>query len=721
MNYLLQYPFTFSLVSLFLLITMSISTDISVSSATSPAVVKTNPLLREWSGPYGGVPPFDEIEVAHFEPALKAAMEERLREVERIADSPETPTFKNTLAALERSGKTMDRVQRIYSVWSGNMSTPAFQEVQREMAPRLAAFADKIIQNERLFRRIESVYRARESARLTPEQQRLAWHYYTSFVRGGANLPAKEKKRMSEINQELALLFTQFSQNVLADESERMLVIDHENDLAGLPFSVKNAAAEQAEEKGLPGKWVVANTRSSVDPFLTYSGKRALREKVWKMFVNRGDNGDDHDNNEIITRILQLRLERARLLGYPTHAHWRLENTMAKTPERALALLEAVWKPAIARVAQEVADMQALADKEKAGITIAPWDYRYYAEKVRKARYDLDQNEVKPYLQLDKLREGMFWVAGELFDFDFLPVTDIPVYHPDVKVWAVKDKSSGEHVGLWYFDPYAREGKRSGAWMNAYRSQENMDGAVTTVVSNNSNFVKGKPGDAVLISWDDATTLFHEFGHALHGLSSQVTYPSLSGTSVVRDYVEFPSQLLEHWLSTKEVLQRFAVHERTGKPIPQEIVGRIKEASTFNQGFATTEYLASALIDMKLHLSTDEEIDPDAFERETLKELGMPRQLVMRHRTPHFSHIFSSDSYSAGYYSYLWSDVLTADAFNAFTEAGGPYDKEVAERLRKYVFSVGNTIDPEEGYRAFRGRDPKVEALMKKRGFPVGD
>lgn len=721
MNSLLQYPFTFSLVSLFLLITMSISTDISVSSATSPAVVKTNPLLREWSGPYGGVPPFDEIEVAHFEPALKAAMEERLREVERIADSPETPTFKNTLAALERSGKTMDRVQRIYSVWSGNMSTPAFQEVQREMAPRLAAFADKIIQNERLFRRIESVYRARESARLTPEQQRLAWHYYTSFVRGGANLPAKEKKRMSEINQELALLFTQFSQNVLADESERMLVIDHENDLAGLPFSVKNAAAEQAEEKGLPGKWVVANTRSSVDPFLTYSGKRALREKVWKMFVNRGDNGDDHDNNEIITRILQLRLERARLLGYPTHAHWRLENTMAKTPERALALLEAVWKPAIARVAQEVADMQALADKEKAGITIAPWDYRYYAEKVRKARYDLDQNEVKPYLQLDKLREGMFWVAGELFDFDFLPVTDIPVYHPDVKVWAVKDKSSGEHVGLWYFDPYAREGKRSGAWMNAYRSQENMDGAVTTVVSNNSNFVKGKPGDAVLISWDDATTLFHEFGHALHGLSSQVTYPSLSGTSVVRDYVEFPSQLLEHWLSTKEVLQRFAVHERTGKPIPQEIVGRIKEASTFNQGFATTEYLASALIDMKLHLSTDEEIDPDAFERETLKELGMPRQLVMRHRTPHFSHIFSSDSYSAGYYSYLWSDVLTADAFNAFTEAGGPYDKEVAERLRTYVFSVGNTIDPEEGYRAFRGRDPKVEALMKKRGFPVGD
>lgn len=720
MNYFHHYAFASFFTSLFLFVTMPIQTDHISNSARMPSA-QENPLLRPWTGPYGGVPPLDEVEVSHFEPAFEAAMKERLEEIGRIANAQAAPDFENTLGALERSGKTMERVERIYNIWSGNMSTPAFQAVQRELAPRLAAFSDKIIQNKQLFTRIESVYKTRESSGLTPEQQRLAWHHYTNFVRGGAKLGNREKKRLSEINQELAGLFTKFSQNVLADESERMLVIDHENDLAGLPFSVKNAIAEQAQEKGLPGKWVVANTRSSVDPFLTYSGKRALREKVWKMFVNRGDNGDDHDNNEIITEILQLRLERAKLLGYPTHAHWRLENTMAKTPERALELLEAVWKPAIARVAEEVSDMQALADKEKAGITIAPWDYRYYAEKVRKARYDLDQNEVKPYLQLDKLREGMFWVAGELFNFDFKPVTDVPVYHSDVKVWEVREKSSGKHVGLWYFDPYAREGKRSGAWMNAYRTQENMDEPVTTIVSNNSNFVKGKPGDAVLISWDDATTLFHEFGHALHGLSSKATYPSLAGTSVVRDYVEFPSQLLEHWLSTAQVLQRFALHERTGKPIPQEIVNRIEQASTFNQGFATTEYLASALIDMKLHLSTDKEIDPDAFERETLKELGMPRELVMRHRTPHFSHIFSSDSYSAGYYSYLWSDVLTADAFNAFMEAGGPYDKEVAERLRTYVFSVGNTVDPEEGYRAFRGRDPKVEALMKKRGFSVSD
>jgi peptidyl-dipeptidase Dcp len=680
-----------------------------------------NPLLAPWMGPYGGVPAFDKVKVEYFEPALEASMDERLKEIEAIAESTSSPTFENTIAALERSGRTMERVQTIYGIWSGNMSTPDFQAVQREMAPKLAALNDKIVQNGKLFTRIESIYNIRENSGLSPEQQRLVWLYYTNFVRSGAKLDEKEKKRLSEINQKLAGLFTKFSQNVLADETEEMLVLDHENDLAGLPLPVKNAAAEQANEKKIPGKWVIANTRSSVDPFLTYSGKRALREKAWKMFINRGDNGDEHDNNEIITEILKLRAERATLLGYKTHAHWRLENTMAKTPEKALQLLEAVWKPATARVHEEVADMQAFADKERAGITIAPWDYRYYAEKVRKARYDLDQNEVKPYLQLDKLRDGMFWVAGELFNFNFTPITNVPVYHPDVKVWEVKDKASGKHVGLWYFDPYAREGKRSGAWMNAYRSQEKMDKPMTTIVSNNSNFVKGKAGEPILISWDDATTLFHEFGHALHGLSSNVTYPSLAGTAVVRDYVEFPSQLLEHWLSTPEVLQRFALHYKTGKPIPQEIVDRIERAATFNQGFSTTEYLASALVDMKYHLSTERDINPDSFERETLAALNMPHELVMRHRSPHFSHIFSSDSYSAGYYSYLWSDVLTADAYNAFTEGKGPYDKAVAERLRKHIFSVGNTIDPAEGYRAFRGRDPKIEPLMKKRGFPIGE
>jgi peptidyl-dipeptidase Dcp len=695
------------------------STTMPSTPVTTPAPATQNPLLAEWEGPYGGVPPFDKVQVADFKPALEAAMAENLQEIGQIASDPAAPTFENTIAAMERAGATLDRVQTVYGVWSSTMNTPEFQAVQREMAPRLAAFSDKITQNEPLFRRIEAVYNSPEKERLTPEQQRLTWRYYTNFVRAGAKLDEKAKARLSQINQELAGLFTRFSQNLLADETDQVLVLKNQEDLAGLPQSLKDAAAAAAAAKGMPDAWVISNTRSSIDPFLTYSDRRDLREKAWKMFVNRGDNGGENDNNAIITQILQLRAERAKLLGYETHAHWRLENTMAKTPERAVELMEAVWTPAVARVREEVADMQALAKKEGANIKIEPWDYRYYAEKVRKAKYDLDQNEVKQYLQLEKLREGMFWVAGELFNFSFTPVTNVPVYHPDVRVWEVKDKETGRHVGLWYFDPYARQGKRSGAWMNAYRDQERMDGDITTIVSNNSNFVKGKPGEPVLLSWDDASTLFHEFGHALHGLSSNVTYPSLAGTGVVRDYVEFPSQLLEHWLSTPEVLQRFAVHHQTGKPIPQALVDRIERASTFNEGLETTEYLASALIDMKLHLAGDQKIDPDAFERETLAALGMPGEIVMRHRTPQFAHVFSGDGYSAGYYSYLWSDVLTADAFGAFVEGSGPYDKEVAQRLRQHIFSVGNTVDPEEGYRTFRGRDAKTDALMRKRGFPV--
>ncbi len=596
------------------------------------------------------------------------------------------------------------------------MSTPEFQTVQREMAPRLAAFQDKITGNDALFKRIDAVYNSPAKAKLTPEQQRLAWLYYTNFVRSGARLKPEEKARLSQINQQLAGLFTKFSQNVLAEETDQFIVLKEE-DLAGLPQSLRDAAAAAAETKKQPGTWVIMNTRSSVDPFLTYSDRRDLREKAWRMFINRGDNGGEHDNNATITEILQLRAERAKLLGYKTHAHWRLENSMAKTPERAMELMEAVWKPSVARVHEEVADMQALADKEGAKIKIEPWDYRYYMEKVRKAKFDLDQNEIKPYLQLEKLREGIFWVAGELFNFNFTPVTNVPVAHPDIRVWEVTDKTSKRHIGLWYFDPYARAGKRSGAWMNAYRSQERMDGEITTIVSNNSNFVKGKPGEPVLISWDDATTMFHEFGHALHGLNSNVTYPSLSGTAVPRDYVEFPSQLLEHWLSTPQVLQKFALHYETGKPIPQELVDKIMRSATFNQGFATVEYLSAALVDMKLHLAGDRKIDPDAFERETLTQLGMPKEIVMRHRTPHFLHVFGSDGYSAGYYSYLWSDVITADAFGAFVEGKGAYDRAVAEKLRKHVFSVGNTIDPADAYRAFRGRDPKIDALMKKRGF----
>lgn len=689
--------------------------DAPVKSDDAPV---TSALLTKWKGPHGGLPPFADVKVADFQPALLQGMEEKRAEIRAIADDPAPPTFANTIAALEDAGRTYARVSSIYGVFGSTMSDDAFRAVERTMAPKLAAFEDEIAQNEKLWKRVEAVYQSPEKAKLTPEEQRLTWRYYTSLARAGAKLEPAAKKRLSAINERLATLFTTFGQNVLADEESHALILEKDADLAGLPDSERAGAAEAAKARGQAGKWAITNTRSAMEPFLTYSTRDDLREKVWRTYVSRGDNGDAHDNKKTISEILKLRAERAKLLGYPTHAHWRLEDSMAKTPERAMKLMERVWRPAVDRAHEEVADMQAIADKAGLKRKIAPWDYRFYAEKVRKAKYDLDEGEVKNYLQLEKLREGMFWVAGELFGFVFTPVTDVPVYHPDVRVWEVSDKTSGKHVGLWYFDPYARAGKHSGAWMNEYRAQERFRGEVTTIVSNNANFVKGKDGAPVLVSWSDATTLFHEFGHALHGLSSNVNYPSLAGTNVARDYVEFPSQLLEHWLSTPEVLQRFAVHHETGKPIPKELVAKIEKAATFNQGFGTVEYLSAALIDMKLHLAGDKEIDPDAFEKSTLAELGMPKEIVMRHRTPQFSHVFSGDGYSAGYYSYLWADSLVADAYGAFTESkGGPWDAGVAERLRKNVFSVGDTIDPAEGFRAFRGRDVDVTALMKKRGF----
>jgi peptidyl-dipeptidase Dcp len=690
------------------------------------ALAVNNPLLQPWSGPFGGVPPFDRVQVGQFAPALATSMAENLKEIDAITANPAAPNFDNTIAALERSGRTFGRVSSVFGIFSSTMSTPDFQKVELELAPKLAAFNDQITQNPKLFARLAAVYEQRDKLDLTPEQKRLVWVDYTGFVRAGAKLDAKAKERLSAINQRLATLFTSFSQNVLADETDYVLYLG-KDDLAGLPPSVVAGAAAAAESRGKKGEWAILNTRSSMDPFLTYSDRRDLREKVWRTYYSRGNHDDAHDNKAIISEILKLRAERARLLGYKTHAHWRLEDQMAKTPERALELMEAVWKPAVARVHEEVADMQALADGEAAKngiakIQIEPWDYRYCAEKVRKAKYDLDQNAVMPYLQLEKLREGMFWVAGQLFGFQFVPVETkaVPVVQPDIRVWEVKD-AAGKHIGLWFFDPYARPGKGSGAWMNQYRNQERFDGEITTIVSNNANFVKGKPGEPILISWDDATTLFHEFGHALHGLSSSVAYSTLSGTNVARDYVEFPSQLLEHWLSTPEVLNHYALHYQTGKPIPQELVDKIERASKFNQGFITVEYLAGALIDMKLHLAAtpDQAIDPAAFERDTLAALGMPKEIVMRHRTTQFGHIFAGDGYSAGYYSYLWSDTLSADAWEAFKEAGGAYDKAVAKRLVDNVFSVGNTIDPADGYRAFRGHDPGIEALMRKRGFPA--
>ena len=687
------------------------------TAMATAADTSANPLLAPWKGPWGGVPPFDVVTTADIEPALEAGMREQLGAVAQIAADPAPASFENTIAAFERSGRTLARVQSVYSTLTGCKSDEPLRAVEKKMSPKLAAFEDGIYQNDKLFARIALVYAVRESSGLTPEQQRLTWLAYTNFVRAGAKLDAAAKQELSAINQKLAELTTTFSQNLLKCETDEFILLNDETETAGLADDVKAASAEAATALGKPGKWAIQNTRSSVDPFLAQSSRRDLREKVWRMFVGRGDGGVA-DNNQIITETLTLRARRAKLLGYPTHAHWRVEHAMAKTPERALGLLEAVWKPAVARVRMEVADMQAVADREGAGITIEPWDYRYYAEKVRAAKYDLDKSAVVPYLQLEKLREGMFYTARELFGLEFRPLEPgrVPVYHPDVRVWEVVD-GAGSHVGLWYFDPFARTGKRSGAWMSDYRAQERFDGAVSPIVSNNCNFMRGRPGEPVLISWDDATTLFHEFGHALHGLLSNVNYPSLAGTNVARDYVEFPSQLLEHWLSTPEVLEKYALHHESGRPIPKELVTRIERAATFNEGFRTVEFLASALVDMKVHLAGETPIDPAQFERETLADLGMPREIVMRHRLPQFLHIFGGDGYSAAYYSYLWADTLTADAWEAFTEAGGPWDKDVARRLRDRIFSVGNTIDPADSYRAFRGRDAGVDALMRKRGF----
>ncbi len=689
----------------------------SVTPTTAPAKTITSALLAEWTGPHGGVPAFDKMDLADVKPALASAMKLHLAEIDVIAASREAPTFENTIAAMERAGDELDRFFVYWGIWSGNLSTPEFRELQTALAPTISEHESKIRQNEPLFARIHAVSESEALKARSLADQRLVKLVVDGFTRNGATLQGEKKKRYAEISKLLAALHTKFANNVLADEENYVLYLEADQ-LGGLPDSFKAAAASAAAARDHEGKWAILNTRSSMDPFLTYSTERKLRETVWRTYYNRGDNGDEYDNNAIITEILQLRDERVGLLGYDNYAQWRLEDRMAKTPERAIKLLETVWPAAVARAKREVKDMQKLARKEGARIKIEPWDYRYYADKVRKNRYDLDSNQVKQYLQLDKLRDAMFMVAGELFGFQFTPAPEgtIPVFHPDVKVWDVTDRKSGDHIGLWYLDPFARPGKRSGAWATSYRGHETFDGKKTVLCSNNSNFIKGAPGEPVLISWDDASTYFHEFGHALHALSSKVEYPTLNGG--VRDYTEFQSQLLERWLLTDKVINTYLVHHETGQPIPEKLVARIKRATTFNQGFATTEYLASAIMDMRFHMTDPEGLDPDDFERETLKELGLPREIVMRHRSPHFGHIFSGEGYSAGYYGYMWADVLTADAAEAFAGAkDGFYDPEWAGNLVRHLFAPRNSVDPEEAYRAFRGRDAEVGALMRDRGF----
>ena len=678
-----------------------------------------NILLQEWTGPYGGVPAFDQMKVEDIKPAMLKGMEMNLEDIEVIANNPEAPTFENTIVEYEKSGAEYKRAGNYYGIYSANLSSPEFRAIQEELAPKFSEFQSKIIQNEKLFQRIKAVYEASLENPLEPDQQRVVELTYISFAMNGAELDEEKKAKYAEINKELSSLYTKFSNNVLHDEENYVTYLSKEQ-LGGLSEAYIKSAAKMAADKGHEGEYAITNTRSSMDPFLTYSTERELRKQVWTNYYSRGDNGDEYDNNDIIAEILKLRREKVQILGFDNYAEWRLQDRMAKTPKNAMSLMEEVWPAAIARVAEEVEDMQAIADENGDNIEIEAWDYRFYAEKVRKAKYDLNSDEVKQYLQLDKLTEAMHYVAGRLFNFNFTPVPEgsVPVFHEDVKVWEVTDKESGKNIGLWYLDPYAREGKRSGAWATSYRSHTSYDGPKNVLSSNNSNFVKPAPGEALLISWDDATTFFHEFGHSLHSLSSNVKYPVLNGG--VRDYTEFQSQLLEHWLSTDEVINNYLVHYETGEAIPAELVSKIQKASTFNQGFETTEYLASALMDMKLHLADPEGIDVDKFERETLEALHMPKELPMRHRTPQFGHVFSGEGYATAYYGYMWADVLTSDAAEAFSEApGGFYDKEMADKLVKYLFAPRNAIDPAEAYRLFRGRDAKIEALMRDRGFPI--
>ncbi len=677
-----------------------------------------NAFLNNWSGQYGGVPAFADYKLNDLKPAIEMAIQEKLSEINKIANNPKPATFDNTIVAMEKAGKKLSQIRAVFDIYGSNLSTPEFAPIESEMTPKFSEIANKVYQNEKLFARIATVYNAPSKSKLTAEQQRLVWYYYSNFVREGAKADAKSKARIAQINQELASLFTKFSQNLLLEEEQSMGFTEL-NEMSGLPADLINAYQAKSKELGRSDLGTVSNTRSSVEPFLTYSSFRPMRQMVWEMFVNRGESGHGFDTSDVLVQILKLRAEKAKLLGFKTFADWSLSNTMAQKPEKTLELMMSVWNPAVEKVHQDVAEMQKIVDAEGGDFKIEPWDYRYYAEKVRKAKYDLDENDVKPYLQLEKLREGMFWVAGELFHLSFKQVYNVPVYHPDVRVFEVSNRDSGKIVGVWYFDPYARTGKRSGAWMSAYREQSRVDGDVVTIVSNNCNFIKGKEGEPILISWEDASTLFHEFGHALHGLNSNVTYPSLSGTNTPRDYVEFPSQIMERWLATPEVLNQFALHYQTGKPMPMSLVDRIEKAASFNEGFSTVETIASALIDMKLHLLENPNIDPKEYEKKTLAELHMPHEIVMRHRIPQFGHIFSSDEYAAGYYGYLWADVISADATEAFTEGKGMYDKEVAKRLYDNVFSIGNTIDPEIAYKKFRGRAVKTDAVMRARNFPI--
>jgi peptidyl-dipeptidase Dcp len=682
------------------------------------AQANQDPLLQPWAGPHGGVPPWDRADPALIPAALETGIALQTAEVNAIAANPEAPTFENTLAALQDAGRHLDRATTIFGVMTDNMSNAAVQELEAEWSPRLTAAYNAITFNRALFERIHTLYEQRASLGLTAEQLRLLERTHDQFVRAGAAATPEQQARLGAINEELSAKFAEFGRRLLADENTAIF-ITREADLAGLPANLREAYAAAAAERGHPGQWAVVNTRSSVDPFLTFSANRRLRQQVWTAFKNRGDNGDANDTNAVIADIMRLRAERAQILGFPTHAHLRMADTMAREPENAQRLMMRVWPAAVARVREEVRDMQAIADRQRARITIEPWDYLYYAEQVRRDRYNLDQNELRPYFELNNMINASFYMANQLYGLSFREITGtVPVFEPSVRVWEVTDRD-GSYLGLFYGDYFARAGKRSGAWMNTYRAHETFRGVQTPIASNNNNFVRGAEGQPVLISLDDAETLFHEFGHAIHYLVSTVNYPGLS--NVPRDYVEYPSQVHEHWVLTRPILDQFARHYQTGQPMPQALVDRVHNAATFNQGYATVEYLSSALVDMAMHNRAEPVTDADAFELETLAAIGMPREMAMRHRLPQFGHLFSSDAYSAGYYSYLWSEVMDADTWEMFEASGNVFDPTAAAGMRNIILAPGNTTDRAEAYRQFRGRDPDVNALLRVRGFPTGE
>jgi peptidyl-dipeptidase Dcp len=674
-----------------------------------------NPFFGPWTTPEGA-PPFDRITPEHFRPAYARAFADHEAEIAAIAAAPEPPSFDNTIGALELSGRALARAEHVFHLLVGSHSNDTLLEIEREIAPQIARHWNKIHTDAALFQRIEALMRQADTLGLSAEQKRVLERYHVTFRRAGAGLDGAAKERLTAIIERLAALGTAFSQNVLADEQDFALPLQGETELAGLPDFMREAMRSEAQERGLDGH-VVTLSRSSVEPFLQFAQRRDLREKVFRAFVSRGDNGGATDNKAIIAEMVQLRAERAKLLGYADFAHYRLDDAMAKTPEAVRDLLDTVWARARRKALADRDDLQALVQEQGGNFALAPWDWRYYADQLRSRRCAVDEAAIKPYLALDRMIEAAFYTAGRLFGLRFTPRADAPVWHPDVRVWEVRD-SDGAEVGLFFGDYFARASKQSGAWMTSLRVQEKLAGDIRPLIVNVCNFAKAPDGEPTLLGFEEARTLFHEFGHALHGLLSSVTYPQISGTNVATDFVELPSQLYEHWLEQPEVLRRFARHYQTGAPMPEDLLQRLLAARNFNQGFGTVEYLASAFADLDFHsLASSGTIDASAFENNVLSRIGMPEEIVMRHRPPHFGHVFSGGGYAAAYYSYMWSEVLDADAFEAFEEAGDIFDPATAQRLRETIYAAGGARDPADAYKAFRGRLPSAEALLRKRGL----